>query len=71
MRDRYFIFLNISSPNDVIIDQIWANLGKYFETIKYLSYFDKKKCTCANFGMQITTVTSKLEYFQKNRTTVT
>ena len=36
-----WIFKNILSPNDVIADQIWANLGKYFETLKYLSYFDK------------------------------
>ena len=50
----------IERPNDVITDRIWANLGKYFETVKYLSYFDKKNI----FG---TTVMSKLEYLQKVR----
>ena len=66
VRSTFEFFKNISSHNDVIADEIWANLGKYFETVKYLSYFNKK-CTCANFGMLIMMVTSKLEYFQKIR----
>ena len=41
--EAYFWMLKIlASSNDVFAVQTWANLGKYFETVKYLAYFDKK-----------------------------